>query len=130
MSKLTGTLDPEIIVEAVRAATEEVLTTMLGMEIRACSWSGTGSIHCSASFACQLCSQCLMTEFHSADEEVLDAVAELANMIIGNFKNLAEADLGPLMLSIPIVVFGRNFPTREPTHGMRSVASQLHPLNS
>lgn len=93
VSKLTGTLDPEQIVKAVRAATEEIPTTMLGMEIRACSWSWTGCIHCSASFACQRCSQFLRTEFQSVYEEVLDAVAELANRIIGNFKNLAEADI-------------------------------------
>jgi chemotaxis protein CheX len=177
----TGTLDPEKIVKAVQAATEEVFTTMLGMEVRAGdpyvetnapgptdgvvslvglagSWSGSGSIHCSASFACKLCSQFLMTDFQSVDEEVLDAVAELANMIIGNFKNIAEADLGPLMLSIPTVVFGRNFttrnlgkhewtvipfqcgderfdvqicliPTREPTHAVRSGIGNLHPAH-
>jgi CheY-specific phosphatase CheX len=33
-------------------------------------------------------------------------------MIIGNFKNALEDDLGPLALSIPVVIFGRNFTAR------------------
>ena len=135
MSELTQTIDQGKIVQSVCAATVEVFTTMLGMDIQAGepyvetntrgpsdgvaslvgmagAWTGTGSINCSAAFACKICSQFLMAEYHSVDEEVLDAVAELANMIIGNFKNLIEQDLGPLMLSIPTVVFGRNFSTR------------------
>jgi chemotaxis protein CheX len=46
------------------------------------------------------------------DEEVLDAVAELTNMIIGGVKTDLESHLGPLGLSLPTVVFGRNFKTR------------------
>ena len=48
----------------------------------------------------------------AVDEEVLDAVAELTNMIIGSVKTDLEQHLGPLGLSIPTVVFGRNFKTR------------------
>ncbi len=129
------TLEPGKIVKALQVATGAVFTTMLDMEVRsgkpyvetntprpsdgvaslvglAGSWTGIGSIHCSASFACKISSQLLLTEFHSVDEEVLDAVAELANLIIGSFKNIVEADLGPLMLSIPTVVFGSHFTTR------------------
>jgi chemotaxis protein CheX len=51
----------------------------------------------------------LMTESNAVDEEVLDAVAELTNMVIGNVKTDLEGQLGPLGLSIPTVVFGRNF---------------------
>jgi chemotaxis protein CheX len=54
----------------------------------------------------------LMTESTSVNEEVLDAVAELTNMIIGGVKTDLEQHLGPLGLSIPTVVFGRNFKTR------------------
>ena len=53
-----------------------------------------------------------MTETSAVNEEVLDAVAELTNMIIGSVKTDLEAHLGPLGLSIPTVVFGRNFKTR------------------
>jgi chemotaxis protein CheX len=54
----------------------------------------------------------LMTESAAVNEDVLDAVAELTNMIIGSVKTDLEQHLGPLGLSIPTVVFGRNFKTR------------------
>jgi chemotaxis protein CheX len=53
-----------------------------------------------------------MTETSSIDEDVLDAVAEITNMVIGSVKTDLEALLGPLGLSIPTVVFGRNFSTK------------------
>lgn len=76
------------------------------------SWSGTGTLTCSPAAACRVCSQMLLAEYPSVCEEVLDAVAELTNMIIGNVKSNLERHLGPLGLSIPTVVFGRNFKTK------------------
>jgi chemotaxis protein CheX len=76
------------------------------------SWAGTGSLSCSAAMACRICSAMLMTEAPSVNEDVLDAVAEITNMIIGGVKTDLEKELGPLGLSIPTVVFGRNFKTR------------------
>jgi chemotaxis protein CheX len=76
------------------------------------SWAGTGSVACSAAFACKMSSQFLMTEYQSVDEDVLDAVAEVTNMIIGNVKTRLEEDLGPMGLSIPTVIWGRNFTSR------------------
>jgi chemotaxis protein CheX len=43
---------------------------------------------------------------------VLDAVAEITNMIIGCVKTDIEGLVGPLGLSIPTVVFGKNFRTK------------------
>jgi chemotaxis protein CheX len=54
----------------------------------------------------------LMTECDAVTEDVLDAMAEMANMIFGNVKNEMEEQLGGLCLSIPTVIFGRNFATR------------------
>lgn len=125
----------EEIIEAVQTATADVFTTMLGMEVeaqeihtdRACPsvnegvmafvgiagpWVGNGIISCDAAFACRLCESFLMTEAPSVNEEVLDAVGELANMVIGNFKTAAEAIVGPLALSVPTVIFGRNFTSK------------------
>jgi chemotaxis protein CheX len=122
-------------VKEICSATEEVFTTMLGLEVSAGeavaeqsapgptngvvsliglagSWVGTGSISCSAEAACRFSSEFLMTKFASVDEEVLDAIAELTNMIIGGFKTKVEEELGPMGLSIPTVIFGRNFTTR------------------
>ncbi|MBZ5575794.1 MAG: chemotaxis protein CheX [Acidobacteriia bacterium] len=76
------------------------------------SWVGTGSIVCSPTLACRICSQMLQTESTAVDEEVLDAVAELTNMIIGGVKTDLERHLGELGLSIPTVIFGKNFLTK------------------
>jgi chemotaxis protein CheX len=76
------------------------------------AWAGTGVIVCSPELACRVCNLMLMTNHNAINEEVLDAVAELTNMIIGCVKTDLEAQLGPLGLSIPTVVFGRNFMTK------------------
>ncbi|SPE41655.1 putative chemotaxis protein CheX [Candidatus Sulfopaludibacter sp. SbA3] len=122
----------EFIVESIRQSAAQVFSTMLGSELGsgvfslengtpesndgvvsfigvAGSWAGTGSISCSPTLACHICAHMLMTESTSVDEEVLDAVAELTNMVIGSVKTDLEGQLGPLGLSIPTVVFGRNF---------------------
>ena len=123
------------IVELIRSSTEEVFTTMLGLQVQsgdplveqvapgpsdgvvsliglAGSWIGTGRLSCSASAACQLSSRLLLTKYDAVTEDVLDDIAELTNMIIGSFKTAAEETLGPMGLSIPTVIFGRNFTTR------------------
>jgi CheY-specific phosphatase CheX len=54
----------------------------------------------------------LMTEYTEVNEEVLDAMAEMANMVFGNVKTNLEDLLGNLGLSIPTVIFGSSFATR------------------
>ena len=126
---------PQLIVDSIGASAANVFSTMLSVELApgevviegsasepndgvvsfigiAGAWAGTGSLSCSPHMACRICTQLLMTESSAVDEDVLDAVAELTNMIIGNVKTDLEAHLGPLGLSIPTVVFGRNFKTR------------------
>ena len=39
--------------------------------------------------------------------EVLDGIGELANMILGNFKESIETQTGPLALTVPTVVYGK-----------------------
>lgn len=128
-----------IIETSINHSVVRIFSTMLGAEVRqgdvsietgnpeandgvvsligiAGTWVGTGSITCSPSLACRICSQLLMTESSSVDEDVLDAVAELTNMVAGNVKTELEAHLGPLGLSIPTVVFGHNFKIRSAGH--------------
>jgi len=123
------------IVEIVRAATDDVLITMLGMtpEHRdayqdssaalgsngvvsligmAGTWIGTGSVSCSPQTACNLASRLMMGEYESVTDDVLDAIAEVTNMIIGNLKTALDEHLGPMGLSIPTVIHGRNFTSR------------------
>lgn len=122
----------EKIVDAITVATQEVFSMMFGdeavrQEIRretgaaesfdgvvslvgvAGEWTGVGSVYCSAESAMRLASKMLMVEHDSVNEEVLDALAEVANMIIGNVKNALEVDLGAMALSIPTVIYGRNY---------------------
>jgi chemotaxis protein CheX len=124
-----------IILKSVSESTLQVFTTMLGLDIvcnqsavetsmpeasegvvsfigLAGSWAGTGSVSCSPALACRICAQMLMCEATSVNEEVLDTVAELTNMIVGSVKTDLEQHLRPLGLSIPTVVYGRNFKTK------------------
>ena len=126
---------PDLIASSIRRSAVEVFSTMLSVDLKpgnvsvgsmraepndglvsfvglAGAWIGTGSITCAPSLACRICAQMLMTEVRSVDETVLDAVAELTNIIIGNVKTDLEQHLGPLGLSIPTVIFGKNFATK------------------
>lgn len=75
-------------------------------------WVGTGSISCTAHCATYIASQFMMSAYDAVNDEVLDAVAEVTNMIIGNVKTGLEEIIGPLGLSIPTVIYGLNFSSR------------------
>lgn len=126
----------EDIVAAIRTSTEEVFSTMLALELTpeevlqesnvaaaprsglvsliglAGSWSGTGSLACTGACACTMASSLLACSYDSVNEDVLDAVGEITNMIIGNVKTALEEKIGEMGLSTPTVIFGRNFQTR------------------
>ncbi|MGA2134231.1 MAG: chemotaxis protein CheX [Bryobacteraceae bacterium] len=125
-------LDREQIVSEIRSAAEEVFATMLNAELNfvgayldsrpahpvdgvicligmAGQWTGTGTLSCSAEFACRIASLMLMSEYSTVDSEVLDAVAEIANMVLGNVKTALERTLGAMGMSIPTAIFGKNF---------------------
>lgn len=107
---LTGDIEFEgTSVERDTPEANDLVVSFIGL---AGTWIGTGTFTCSPVAACRLCSQMLMAEYSSVSEEVLDAIAEVTNMIIGNVKSSLERHLGPLGLSIPTVVFGRNFKTK------------------
>jgi len=130
----------ELIATTIRQATCEVFATMVGLEVEgqpeymggagfgatdgllafvglAGSHIGTGTVSCSAGLACRVSSQFLMTELEAVDSEVLDAVGEITNMILGNVKSNLENDLGQLCLSVPTVVYGKNFEARALQNG-------------
>jgi chemotaxis protein CheX len=132
-------ISQEALIDMLHRVTGEVLSTMLNLRahpeaayterqpgksagvvsfvgLAGGECAGTGSLHCESAVACQLASRFLMSEFDSVDDDVLDAFGELSNMIVGNFKNEVERHLGPMALSIPTVVYGRNFSTRSPGH--------------
>jgi chemotaxis protein CheX len=129
------TISREELVGAIELATGEVFTTMLNLEAKpgevflekeeatprsgvvsliglAGSWVGSGSLACTSECATRIASALLMTPYTAIDEDVLDAVAEVTNMIIGNVKTALENRLGAMGLSTPTVIYGRNFQTR------------------
>lgn len=72
---------------------------------------GYGRIASSEKLACQIASAMLMTPFDSVTDEVLDAMGEMANLIIGNVKSSLEDEIGPLLLGIPTVISGGKYRT-------------------
>jgi chemotaxis protein CheX len=128
-------LQQDKLVSTIRSATAEVFSTMLdipaeslpheteqpgshpydgivGLVGLAGSWVGAGRISCSAPLACKISGALLGSEYTAVNEDVLDAMAEVTNMIIGNVKSTLEDELGPMGLSIPTVIFGRNYQAR------------------
>ena len=142
--------EPDGIIRDLCTATCEVFSTMLGWEISpgaafrqkndmasaegvmsliglAGPWSGAGSLICTPESACRMAASLLMTEYSAVNAEVLDAMAEITNMVIGNFKTLIEPHTGPMGLSIPSVVFGRNFSIRNGVNDEWTVVPFSHP---
>ena len=136
----------EHFLTVVQEITSQVFSTMLGLTVRptgislqtdsfvsnkglialvgmAGAISGNGCLCLSQNLACQAASRFLMAEYSEVNDEVLDAIAELSNMIVGGLKTAIEEELGPMGLSIPTVIFGDNYVTRNPSLGERMVIS-------
>jgi len=75
-------------------------------------WNGTGMIQCSDRLGCLIGSRLFFEEFTEVNDEVLDGIGEIANMVIGNFKEDASDRLGVLSLGTPTVILGDHFQTR------------------
>jgi chemotaxis protein CheX len=141
---MTLTMTHEQLTTMIRQATRDVFGMMLGVELGdreafidesgpvhtegvvalvglAGSWAGSGTFTCSAGLAAKISGQLLMQEFAAIDDEVLDAIGEVTNMVLGNVKTSLEEELGPMGLSIPTVIFGRNFTTRSLTRSKWTV---------
>lgn len=112
------------LVDIIERATQEVMTTMVGFGVQ---WaraltpedlpgsgvlssfslngpvSGTAFVVCSPDLACRITSLLLQTECRVVDGEVLDAMGEIANMIVGSVKSVFEAEVGRITLSTPSV---------------------------
>jgi len=130
-------IDHDALIRSVTEATSEVFSMMLDMEVRyegvlsdlkasrsgllslvgiTGDWGGSGVFCCSPTLAGILCARMLGESPDPVkpvvDEEVLDVVAEVTNMMIGNIKNGLESITGPLAISVPTVIHGRNFQFR------------------
>ena len=142
--------------DAIRAATREVFSTMVGLDAlpgetvvtRSSAglglsrhypgvmailgltgeWSGSGQFSCAPELACRIAGQMLLSDYPAVNEEVLDVVAEVANMIIGNIKNTLELRLGPMGLSTPTVVSGSSLAKKTNSPGFECASTTTESL--
>lgn len=122
------------LLEIIQAAASEVFSTMLGIDIQrrpsggqvetppevqvfsfiglTGAYTGNGYLLCSAATGCDIASKFLMTEFAAINDEVLDAIGEATNMIVGSIKNDLERN-GVMYMSVPTVIYGSNISTHQ-----------------
>jgi chemotaxis protein CheX len=126
---------PGDLYKAICRATEQVFATMLNMKIEpgepifehgfpghfdgvvsfvgmTGAWLGTGGLSCSPAFARQIAASFLIMDFPTVDDDVLDAIGELTNIIIGNVKGTIEQSVGPMALSTPTCIVGHDLTAR------------------
>ena len=84
------------------------VTGMVGL---AGTYTGILSIHCPKAFAMRITSNMLGMEVEEIDDDVNDAMGEIANMIGGNIKNRMPVPSG---LSLPTVAVGARLTARFP----------------
>jgi chemotaxis protein CheX len=124
-----------LVEEGIRSSVENVCGTMLGCSAEvgatriiehplqesdgvvalvgmAGPWIGTGALTCKPELALQLAGAFLMTEYAEVNDEVLDAIAELSNMVFGNLKTVIEEQVGAMGLSTPTTIYGASFTTK------------------
>lgn len=99
--------DPPIVRHSIEVLNDGVVS-LIGITGE---WVGSGVLSCSSDCARWMSSQFLMSEYDEVNDEVLDAIGEITNMIIGNFKNKVAERAGPLAMSVPAVVHGQNMHT-------------------
>lgn len=121
----------EALVKKLIDDTRNVFSTMLGLELMhlplevdplkhfndcisamvglAGTYNGLVSIHQPISLGTRLASVMLDMELEEGDQDVLDALGEVANMVAGNFKqHLSKGGLD-VRLSTPSVVTGHDY---------------------
>lgn len=84
------------------------ITSMVGLgkDIR-----GMLAVHCPSSVAKDITSTFLGMEVQEIDEDVKDAIGEIANMVAGNLKISFAADGKDIQIAIPTNVIGESFRT-------------------
>ena len=81
-------------------------TAMVGLAGQLC---GVLTLRCSAQSAVTIASKMLGVELKQGDEQMWDAIGEVANMIGGNFKNKLTGMSDRCMLSVPTVITGADY---------------------
>lgn len=84
----------------------ETLTSMVGM---AGSHSGILAIHCPKDLALRITSSMLGMDVTEIDDDVNDALGEIANMVGGDVKHIFSPKGAEISLSIPTVIYGSDY---------------------
>ncbi len=89
-------------------ATAEI-TAMVGLAGQLC---GLLTLRCSSQSAALMASKMLGVNVNQADEQMWDAMGEIANMVAGNFKNKLTGMADRCLLSVPTVITGSDYSCR------------------
>jgi chemotaxis protein CheX len=84
----------------------ETLTSMVGL---AGSYSGILAIHCPKALALRITANMLGMEVTEIDDDVNDALGEIANMVGGDVKHIFSPKGADINLSIPTVIYGSDY---------------------
>lgn len=84
-------------------------TAMVGLAGQVC---GLLSLRCGSQSAALMASKMLGVEVKQEDQQMWDAIGEVANMIAGNFKNKLAGLADGCMLSVPTVITGSDYNCR------------------
>ncbi|QWV94382.1 chemotaxis protein CheX [Geomonas oryzisoli] len=84
----------------------ETVTSMVGL---AGSHSGILAIHCPKKLALQVTSSMLGMDVTEVDDDVNDAMGEIANMVGGDVKHIFSPKGADINLSIPTVIYGNDY---------------------
>lgn len=84
----------------------ETMTSMVGL---AGSYSGILAVHCPKNLALRIASSMLGIEVTDIDDDVNDAMGEIANMVGGDVKHLFSPKGSDINLSIPTVIYGSDY---------------------
>lgn len=84
----------------------ETVTSMIGL---AGSHSGIIAIHCPKKLALLVTSNMLGMDVTDVDEDVNDAMGEIANMVGGDVKHIFSPKGADINLSIPTVIYGSDY---------------------
>ncbi len=121
----------ELIAEYVISATRDVFSTMVMMDVKgdfplkepvhrfkcsitgmvgfAGSYSGVISIHCPVELAQLITSNMLGVECDEVNDDLNDAIGEIANMLGGSVKSVLSKGGLDVKLSIPTVISGEDY---------------------
>lgn len=95
--------DPQYNFSNTHAHTVSGMVGMTGL------YKGALAIHASIEVAKKITSQMLFMDVDEVDEDVMDAMGEMANMLAGNIKAMLSDNGKDIELSIPSAVSGEQY---------------------